>query len=148
MATYVGFSTQNINQVRTYNNITRGVDGGISTITKPQNYSKKFKITDEQLVIQDFINALNIPQGSKPGNPQYGTTLWSFIFEPNTPDTASSLEYEVRRIADQDTRLIINTVSVSTSDTGVLVQLELAIAPFNDAQAISVFFDQASSMAY
>ena len=48
---------------------------------------------------QDFINALNIHQGSKPGNPAYGTSLWSFIFEPNTDDIRLALEEEIKRVA-------------------------------------------------
>ena len=39
-----------------------------------------------------FINALNISQGQLPGKPGYGTTLWSFIFDPNTADVQFELE--------------------------------------------------------
>ena len=91
MATYIGFSTQHVNEIRQNRDTNNtGVSGGLS-LNSPLKSKNKFRTIDEELVIQDFINALNIHQGSKPGNPAYGTSLWSFIFEPNTDDVRSTL---------------------------------------------------------
>lgn len=146
MAIFVGFSTQHVNMPRTI--VNQGVDGGGSVITNNVKYGKKYKITDSDLVIQDFINALNIPQGQKPGKPSYGTTLWSFIFEPNTVDTQLQLENEIRRVASLDPRINLNTLTAYPSDSGILIEVELAITPFNNAQTLSIMFDQASSSAF
>jgi len=81
MATYIGFNTQHVNEVRqTIDSTNTGVAGSIP-LNSPMKSKNKFRTLDEELVIQDFINALNIQQGSKPGNPGYGTSLWSFVFE-------------------------------------------------------------------
>ena len=32
--------------------------------------------------------------GQKPGQPSYGTTLWSFVFEPNVPDEYVILNFK------------------------------------------------------
>ena len=140
MAIFVGFSTQHVNMPRTI--VNQGVDGGGSVITNNVKYGKKYKITDSDLVIQDFINALNIPQGQKPGKPSYGTTLWSFIFEPNTVDTQLQLENEIRRVASLDPRINLNTLTAYPSDSGILIEVELAITPFNNAQTLSIMFDK------
>jgi phage baseplate assembly protein W len=107
MATYNGFSTINANKPRS-TSLTPGTGGGYGSTTQPVIPGKKYKLTDEQLVIQDFLNALNIQQGQKVGQPGYGTTLWSFIFEPNTADTQFQLQDEIRRVASSDPRLIVN----------------------------------------
>jgi phage baseplate assembly protein W len=146
MAIFVGFSTQHVNMPRTI--VNQGVDGGGSVITNNVKYGRKYKITDSDLVIQDFINALNIPQGQKPGKPSYGTTLWGFIFEPNTVDTQLQLENEIRRVASLDPRINLNTLTAYPSDSGILIEVELAITPFNNAQTLSIMFDQASSSAF
>ena len=104
-------------------------------------------MTDSDLVIQDFINAMNIQQGTKPGNPSYGTTLWSFIFEPNTVDTRYEIETEIQRIASLDPRLILNSITITDQDTGLLVSIELAVSPFNTPTVLALFFDQASGTA-
>lgn len=146
MATYIGFTTQNIDQVREL--YKPGVDDGIGTITRPNQVSKKYRITDEQLVINDFINSLNIPQGQRVGQPGYGTTLWSFVFEPNTTDVRLLLETEIRRMAAMDPRLILNTVEAFPQDNGVLLEVELAVAPFNVPISLNINFDQATSKAF
>lgn len=146
MPVYIGYNTRNANEPNKL--IPPGSDGGAGSITKPLYFTKKYRLVDEQLVIQDFINALNIPQGQKPGQPSYGTTLWSFIFEPNTADMQYQLEAEIRRIATADPRLIMNTIKAYPQDLGILLEIELAVSPFNNAQNLRIFFDQAASKAY
>ena len=146
MATFIGFNTQNADAVRT-TQVNTGVDGGAGSINKPIRYGKKFRLTDHELVIQDFINALNIPQGQKPGNPSYGTTLWSFIFEPNTLDTRIQLENEIRRVASENPRIDLNSVTVFPQENGILIETELAISPFNDVMELAIYFDQSTSQA-
>lgn len=146
MTVYVGFSTQRFNLPRN-ESITVGVDGGSGSLTQPIQIGKKFRLVDEQLILQDFVNALNIPQGTKPGKPSYGTTIWTFVFEPNTPDMQFQLENEIRRVASQDPRLILNTVIAYPQENGILIEVEVAVSPFNNAGQLQIFFDQQSNSA-
>ena len=90
---------------------------------------------------------MNIQQGQKVGKPEYGTTLWSFVFEPNTSDVQTQLTDEIRRVASQDPRMILNTVNAFPQENGILIEVEMAIAPFNNAFALNVFFDNATNLA-
>jgi phage baseplate assembly protein W len=147
MATFIGFSTQHVNNTRPVN-ANQGVEGGAGTATLPARYGRKFRTLDEQLVIQDFINALNIPQGQKVGNPGYGTVLWDFIFEPNTLETRTRVEDELRRVASLDPRLNLNSVITYDHDNGILLEVELAVTPFNNAQTLEILFDQQAGSAF
>lgn len=140
MPTYVGFSTKNVCQPRTV--LRPGVGGGVGDITNSLRLGKKFRLGDENLVIQDLINALGIRQGDKVGQPGYGTTLWSFIFEPNTPDLRNQVENEIRRIASQDPRIIINTIAVFEQENGILIELEFAVTPWNNATQLGLFLNR------
>jgi phage baseplate assembly protein W len=146
MPTYVGFSTIGANEPKTTNAST-GIDGGVGGVLKPVVPGKKYRLVDEPLVVRDFINALNIQQGQKVGNPGYGSTIWSYIFEPNDPQTRLRIENEIRRIASNDPRLIINTVKSYEQDNGILLEVELAIAPFNNAEILNVFFNNLTNTA-
>jgi len=146
MPTYIGFSTINANKPRS-TNLSGGIAGGVGGTVQAVIPGKKYRTVDEQLVIQDFLNALNIQKGQKVGNPGYGTTLWSFVFEPNTFDVQTKLETELRRVANQDPRMIVNSVSAYPQENGILIEMELAIAPFNNAQALSVFFNSGNNTA-
>lgn len=140
MPNYIGFSTINANKPKT-TVLPAGLDGGTGSTVKPIVFGKKFRLVDQPLVIQDFVNALSIKKGEKVGKPQYGTTLWSFVFEPNTRDVQFELEAEIRRVAAQDPRMIVNTVKAYPQENGILLEVELAISPFNQVQLLSVFFD-------
>lgn len=147
MATFIGFSTQQIDTVRKASFVDNA-DGGSGSITNSIKPTKKFRLTDKDLVIQDLINALNIPQGQKPGRPDYGTTLWTFVFEPNTGVVQDQIQNEIRRVASQDPRLILNSVVAYPQDNGILVEVEFAISPFNNVEQLSIMFDQNASRAY
>ena len=146
MPTYVGFSTQHVENVRT-SGFTRGINSTIGNTDKVQRSGKKFRTVDEQLVIQDLINSFNIAQGQKPGKPDYGTSLWSFIFEPNTVDVRKELEHEISRIIGLDPRIILNTIQTTNMESGILIEVELAISPFNNVTQLAVLFDQGTKTA-
>lgn len=146
MPQYIGFSTINANKPQTTNDVS-GIDGGVGGIRKPVIWGKKFRLTDEKLVIQDFINALNITKGSKVGQPGYGTTLWTFVFEPNTTDVQNQLENEIKRVASQDPRLAVNYVRVFPQENGILIEVELYVVPFNQSQVVNVFFNNQTNTA-
>lgn len=140
MPTYIGFSTQNANQPIVFN--TPGNQGGIGNVTVSPRLGKKFRLTDEQLVIRDLLNAFSIKQGDKVGNPGYGTTIWTYVFEPNTDDVRREMEAEVRRVAAQDPRIILNTVNIYARENGVLIQVEMAMSPFNNAVQMGFFLNR------
>lgn len=146
MTQYIGFSTINADRART-TNLNSGIGGGPGTLTEPVIVGKKFRLTDQNLVIRDFINALNIRQGEKCGQPGYGTKLWSFVFEPNTQDVTFQLENEVRRIATQDPRLIVDFIKTYPQENGILIEMQVAVAPFNQAALLSVFFNSSTNTA-
>lgn len=146
MPQYIGFSTIGANLPRTTNAPT-GNDGGVGSVKWSVNTGRKYRLLDEQLVMQDFVNALNIRQGQKVGNPGYGTTLWNFVFEPNTTDVQFKLETELRRVANLDPRLLVNTVKAYPQENGILIELEVAVAPFNQANLLSVFLNSNTSRA-
>lgn len=146
MPQYIGFSTINADKPKT-TNAPIGTDGGPGGILKSLNTGRKYKLVDEPLVIQDFVNALNIRQGQKVGNPAYGTTLWDFVFEPNTPDVQFQLQNEIQRVASLDPRLQIEYLRAYPQENGILLEMQVAVAPFNTASLLSVFFNSSTNSA-
>lgn len=146
MVAYKGFSTINANTPRS-TNLQTGPAGGTASIVNPFNVGNQYGLVDAPLVIQDFINALNIPQGQKVGQPSYGTTLWGFVFEPNTADVQFQLENEIRRVASLDPRILLNTVKAYPQENGILLEVEMAVSPFNQANLLSVFLNNATNTA-
>ena len=116
---------------------------GFNTI----NQFKKFTLTDFALVKRDLANALNIQQGEIPGKPGYGTTIWSYVFENQTPETIAALLAELQRVAGGDPRVYISDAQVFPQDNGLLIELEIRVVPSSTAERLSLFFDQETRRA-
>lgn len=138
MATYIGFSTVGANLPRSTNQPTEN-NGGFGTVNRPINSGRKYKLVDSQLVIRDLLNAFNIRRGEKVGQPSYGTILWDFIFEPNDLSTQERIKTEVTRIITSDPRILVNFISSFPQDNGILIEIEISVSPFNQAQVLSLF---------
>ena len=137
MATYLGFSTQNVCNPKTTNMLS-GSAGGPGGIRKGISWGNKFSLVDTDLVIQDFINALNIRRGTKVGQPGYGTILWDLLFEQNIAEVQDAVENEIRRIAKQDPRIIFNLIKTYPYENGILIEVQMAVQPINQANVIRV----------
>lgn len=146
MATYLGFSTQNACNPRTTNMLS-GSAGGPGGIRRGISWGNKFSLTDAELVIQNFVNALNIRLGTKVGQPAYGTRLWDFIFEPNTSTTQFEIENEIKRLANQDPRLQLAEIVAYPFENGILIEIQGAVLPFNQPIAAKISLNRATQTA-
>jgi phage baseplate assembly protein W len=140
MPIYVGFNTIDINQPRKL--VRPGVDGGVGSNMVSPRTTKKFRLVDTQLVIRDFQNALSIQQGELPGLPTYGTTLWSYVFEPNTEDTRRMISEEIRRVASQDPRIELTDLQVYFLDQGVQIELQMTVNMTSDEVQVGFFLNR------
>ena len=116
---------------------------GFNTINQP----KKFTLTDFDLVKRDLANAFNIQQGELPGRPEYGTKLWSYVFENQIERTQNEIVAEVQRVAGGDPRLYINNVYVYPEENGILIELDLQLVSSSTAERLAIFFDQETRRA-
>lgn len=134
MARFIGFSTVQGCQPQRTNPSATGNDLGVV-------FGNKFRLTDQELVVRDLINALNIRRGTKVGQPGYGTTIWDLLFEPNTNFLQEEIEAELRRVASEDPRIIFNQVRIFRNNNIVITELQLAIRPFNDPFVANINLD-------
>ena len=116
---------------------------GFNTI----NQYKKFTLVDFELIKRDLANALNIQQGEIPGRPGYGTIIWSFIFESQTPETQRNILAELQRVAGGDPRIYISDASVYPQDNGMLLEVHVQVVPSQTSERLAIFFDQESRRA-
>jgi phage baseplate assembly protein W len=116
---------------------------GFNTI----NQNKKFTLLDFDLVKRDLANALTIKQGEVPGLPGYGTTLWSFIFENQSPETESAILDEIQRVASQDPRLYIVSAELYPQNNGLRIEMLVQVVPSSETQLLTLFLDQQTQRA-
>lgn len=116
---------------------------GFNTI----NQNKKFTLVDFELIKRDLANALNIQQGQLPGRPAYGTTIWSYVFENQTPEVEQAMINELQRVIGGDPRLFLQSVQFYPQENGMLINLQVTVVPSTTAERLSLFFDQQNRRA-
>ena len=111
---------------------------GFSTL---QN-TKKYKLTDFELVKQDLINYFNIRKGEKLMKPDFGTIIWDMLFEPMDETTQHIITQDINRIIGYDPRLTVNQVAVLDKDTGYLIEITLTYIPSNQTELMTLNFNR------
>jgi phage baseplate assembly protein W len=111
---------------------------GFSTLVDP----KKFTLTDFQLAQQDLINYFNIRKGEKLMQPNFGTVIWSMLFEPLDETTRQVIQQDIQRIVGYDPRLRVGQIQVTQQDTGFLIQMTLSYVNTDQTSTLVLNFDQ------
>jgi len=106
-----------------------------------QGQFKKFTLTGFELIKRDLLNAFNIRQGQLPGRPEYGTSLWEYLFEPQLEQLQTQIVNEVQRVAGGDPRIYISDIQMFPQENGILIQLQLQIVQTTNVERLSLFFD-------
>lgn len=111
---------------------------GFSTIDQ----TKKFRLTDLDLIKRDLLNHFAIRKGEKLMNPEFGSIIWNILFEPLTPDVKALIVDDIQRVASYDPRVRVDNVLVDQLDMGLQVQLELTFLPDNLSDVLSLQFNR------
>jgi phage baseplate assembly protein W len=113
---------------------------GFSTLSS----SKKFKLTDFELVKQDLQNHFAIRKGEKLMNPEFGTIIWDMLFEPLNEDTKNAIIQDIKKIVANDPRIAAQNVIVTQFDRGLQIELEIIYISTNQVDRLAIQFDQQS----
>jgi phage baseplate assembly protein W len=116
---------------------------GFSTL----NSTKKFRLTDFELVKQDLQNHFAIRKGEKIMNPEFGTIIWDMIFEPLTEESKNIIMQDLKRIISTDPRVNARNVVVTQYDRGLQIEVELIYIPNDQLGVMILNFDQQSKQA-
>jgi phage baseplate assembly protein W len=108
------------------------------------NRSRKFKLTDFDLVRQDLFNHFSIRKGQKLMNPKFGTIIWDLLFEPLTEEVRSLIVEDIKIIANYDPRIAVDNVVITEYNFGIQVELELRYILTSQVEKMSLQFDRQS----
>lgn len=113
---------------------------GFSTIGQ----TKKFRLTDFDLVKRDILNHFYIRKGEKLMNPGFGTIIWNVLHEPFTDDLKSVITADIKDIARYDPRVSFDNIVVTEFDRGIQILLELRYLQTNQTSLMNLQFDNNS----
>lgn len=109
---------------------------GFSTIGQ----SKKFTLSDFDLIIRDILNNFNIRKGEKLMNPDYGSIIWNLLFENFTEDVKSAMVKDIQIIAGNDPRVSLSNIVVTQFDKGIQLSITLTFVATNQTTNMLLSF--------
>jgi phage baseplate assembly protein W len=111
---------------------------GFSTLLN----QRKTKLTDYELAKQDLINHFHIRKGEKLHNPDFGSNLWSVVFDPLTATSKQAIIDDVKAVVSYDPRLNVTNVNVIEYDQGIQIELDIDYIHEDFTDTIKLQFDQ------
>lgn len=113
---------------------------GFSTVTLSKNGTTE--LYDLELIKQDILNVFNTKQGERIMQPNFGTIIWSLIFEPFTDSIKQAIADDITRICNSDPRVIPTQIDVDEQEYGLLLEITLQLVNSNQTLTMSLNFDR------
>jgi phage baseplate assembly protein W len=105
-----------------------------------------FALYDLELIKQDIINHFHIRQGELLSDPEFGTIIWDVLYEPFTEDVKEAIIQNVTDIVNYDPRVGVNSITIDTYESGILIDCEVTYVPYNISEALRFRFDQKAGL--
>jgi len=100
------------------------------------------RITDLQVILNSWNNILMTPKGSYVLDPEYGSNIYKYVFEPVDAKTVEGIQKEtvgVLRLYDSRARIVDVSVARLQNRKGYSIEI---VAEYNGARgSTSVIFD-------
>lgn len=108
-----------------------------------QSYTSK-TLSGLELAKQDLLNHFKIRKGEKWTDPEFGSNLELYVFDPLDQQTQDAIEEEVNAIINYDPRFEVNDSDIRVvHDThSVTVNVKLTYLPETTATELQIKFDK------
>lgn len=100
-------------------------------------------LTDLELAKRDLMNHFHIRKGEKWTDPNFGSNLPYYVFQPLDDETVELIAEDVYSVVSYDPRFEIaeRNVTVETDDHYVMVNVKLIYVPTTTATDLQIKFD-------
>ena len=123
---------------RTENVVYSGTYRGFSTVSGVKNN----QLYDLDLVKQDLINHFYTRKGERVMNPEFGTIIWDMIYEPLDEANKELILEDCRQVIASDPRVELGSISIQSLDSGLRINININILPFNQSSTMSLNFER------
>lgn len=104
------------------------------------------KLYDIELVKQDLFNHFNIRKGEKLENPEFGTNIWQYLFDPLDIDTKNAIIQDIEDVVNYDPRVTLDQVDVNQYEHGVQVNVTVVYIGYGIREQMNLLFDQTAGL--
>jgi phage baseplate assembly protein W len=112
---------------------------GFSTVNSS---SMSNKLYDYDLILQDILNIFQTRKGERLMFPDFGTIIWSMIYEPFTEEVKQIISDDITKILNYDPRVIPTQINISDVEYGLLIDCTLYYKQLNLTQKMKFDFNK------
>jgi phage baseplate assembly protein W len=105
-----------------------------------------YNLYNFEIVKQDIVNHFHIRKGEKLSDPTFGTIIWDVLFEPFTEELREAILDDVTTIINYDPRVNVSRILVDSYESGIQVEADIIVIPYNLQQTMQFKFDQAAGL--
>lgn len=117
---------------------------GFSSIDKTKPFTE---LTDKALIKRDILNHFNTRKGSRVMRPDWGSSLWDYLFEPLDDISRDAILDDVNNVIKSDPRVIILNTDIQESEHGITISFQLRYATFETIDSFVIGFDRRNMTA-
>lgn len=107
---------------------------------------ESYTLYNFELIKQDIINHFHIRKGEKLSDPDFGTIIWDVLFEPFTEELRQAILDDVTTILNYDPRVNVARILVDSYESGIQIEADILVIPYNLQQTMQFRFDQAAGL--
>lgn len=100
------------------------------------------KIYDFNLIQQDIMNMFQTKKGERVMNPEFGTIIWSLIYEPFTNEVKQLISDDVTRILNYDPRVTPTQIQITEAEYGLVIEATLFYKQQDVSQQMNLAFNK------
>jgi len=100
------------------------------------------KIYDFALIQQDIMNMFQTKKGERVMNPDFGTVIWSLIYEPFTADVKQLISDDVTYILNYDPRVTPTQIQITEAEYGLVIEATLYYKTQDVSQQMNLAFNK------
>lgn len=105
------------------------------------------EMTNQALIKRDILNHFNTRKGSRVMRPNFGSSLWDYIFEPLDQLTRDAIIDDVNTVINSDPRVSIISSAVDEYEHGIMVSFRLKYVIFDTIESFTIGFDRRNMSA-
>lgn len=95
---------------------------GFSTVNKVR---APYTLTDAELVKRDLLNHFYTKLGERIMRPTFGSVIWDYLMEPQTPDLEEIIKEDIERIVGSDPRAELIDVNILILDHAIQAEVKI-----------------------
>ena len=110
---------------------------GFNTVDQP---NPPYSLTDIELVKRDILNQFQPPMGSRVMLPDFGTNIFSYLFEPFDEITKDAIISDAANVVNSDPRVQLQSLDAYQQDQTLNIIIYLLFVPQNVTDSLYVTF--------